>query len=148
MLDLLQAFGVWYGISPQPALDTWMTANIGTTDSSGFGFNDLVADADAWLVAKAMAGVSRPVLSDAMRGVYKLTPTQRLAKFYTERFARSADKVAAHFQQLVDGIDLGTIPIPFSTYLLLLAADTDVLPTQQQADTCGRAVAAFLARQS
>lgn len=148
LLDLLQAFGVWYRTSQGSALSAWMAANIGILDASKFGFADLVADADAWLVAKAMNGASGQALSDAMRTVYKLTPSQRLAKFYTDRFARSSDNVATHFQRLADGIDAGGVNLPVTTGLLLMAADAPVLPTQEQAANCGHALAAFLAQQS
>ena len=139
-LDLLQVWGQYAALSVKPDLMTWMTSQIGA--DSAFGFDDVVADADAWLIAKAVKSNSGVPLSDLMRPLYKLTPGQRIKKYYAERFGSSEANVASAFKAVADGIDVGPVTnFPLTDLMLKQAASASVLPTQIEADTCGRAYA-------
>lgn len=144
-LDLLQAWGDYERLAVRPDLMAWMVDNLGAT-SGAFGYTDVVADADAWLVAKELRANAGLSLSGAMRGLYKLTPGQRIKKFYTERFGSSESNVASAFRPLADGIDVVGVNIPLTTRALLEAAKAPTLPTQSQADACGRAYGRVMSR--
>lgn len=145
LLDLLSAYGVYSRENPSADMMSWMTGNVGVNDDSGFGYDDIVADADAWLIAKALREESN--LSAAMRDLYQLTSAQRVARFYDQRFGSSEGNVASQFQHLADGIDVGSVDnFPFGDDLLRQAAGNAPLPSQDEADVCGRAYARVLAR--
>ncbi|WP_162239831.1 glycoside hydrolase domain-containing protein [Arthrobacter sp. Leaf137] len=145
-LDLLQVWGEYDRLTTKPDLMTWMTEKIGGA-SSAFGYDDVVADADAWLVAKALKGSPAPLLSDTMRQLYKLTASQRIKKFYAERFGSSETNIANAFKAVVDGIDVGPVQnFPLTVEALKNAASAANLPTQSQAETCGRAYARAMIR--
>ena len=145
-LDLLQTWGVYDRLGTAPDLMAWMTSNVGANDESGFGYADVVADADAWLIAKALKD-GNETLSGSMRELYQLTSRQRIQRFYTERFGGSEGNVARAFAKMATGLDGGSIEdLPFTDQLLMKAANTDTLPTNSQAQTCGSAFARVLAR--
>lgn len=144
-LDLLQIWGDYDRLAVKPDLMTWMTANIGGATSK-FGYGDVIADADAWLVAKSLKASSGSSLSESMRQLFKLTPGQRLKKFHAERFASSEANIATAFKALADGVDAGPVNFPFTLEAVRVGANADNLPSQSQADTCGRAYARAMAR--
>lgn len=167
-LDLLQLWGQYAASFSSEDLGTWMASMIGkiggvgpsdpgylTDPASAFGYADVLADADARLLADAVLGDSSGrALSTAMRSQFQQDGNDRIERFYADNFAADPGNVSAAFTDLVDGLDIGPIPnLPFSTELLKLAAGADYgwtganmpMPTPAQADTIARAYAAFLA---
>jgi peptidoglycan hydrolase-like protein with peptidoglycan-binding domain len=146
LLDLLQAFGTWQTTYSNTPLASWLAANLGT-DASTFGMRDVVADVDACLMESAWKAKPAVLYSTHMRDILRLTPAQRISKFYSDRFGRSPNAVGLQMQRLADGIDYEfTVNWPLSTNALQLAAHAQRMPTPQEADTLGRAFAAYLAR--
>jgi hypothetical protein len=110
-------------------------------------YKDILADADAYLIARAMmaTGSSRS-LADAMRTVFALSPVNRIRRFYEARFGGNVDNVVSAFAQLADGIDVAIARIGnMDTRVLKKAAHTDTLPNKEQADALARVFAAFIA---
>ena len=147
-LDLLQAWGRYLANSPQDDLKTWMGANIGKVEATGFGYHDVLADADSWLTAKAKEDGTGVMLSDAMRTVFGLADNQRIAKFYAERFGNSPSNVAAAFLALVDGLDLGEYNAAWTVQQVKELAKAARMPTPAEATICAKAYAAALANLS
>lgn len=145
-LDLLQAWGVYDRLATKPDLYTWMTTNLGTGDTSGFGYRDVVADADAWLMAKALKENSGGTLSSVSRGLLRMTPAQRIKKFYSERFGSSGTNIGTAFAKLVDGIDAGGVNFPVTIGKLREASGASKMPSADQARTCGQALGTVLAK--
>lgn len=155
-LDLLQIWGAYKRNGDGADLANWMSQHIGgVNDSMKFSYADVLADADAWLLARIMAGdTSGLALSDAVRSLYQQNGDARISRFYQARFAGSPDNLSNAYQPLMDGIDVGSITnFPLSMEVLKLAAggdsgfngDSFPMPTKAQADICARAYAAFLA---
>lgn len=143
-LDLLQAWGVYDKLENKPDLSSWMSENIGKNSSSGFGYADIVADADAYLVAKNLTGDR---LSDAMRGVFSSSSNERLGRFYRERFGGREENVIKSFVSLSKGIRVGPIPsFPLTDGILVKAAEATRMPSVEEAEICGRAYAEALSR--
>jgi hypothetical protein len=75
-------------------------------EGKGFGYKDVLADADAWLIARNMIhNPSSNALTNAMRDVFKQSETHRIGRFYRERFGSRADNVVTAFKKVADGID-------------------------------------------
>ncbi|MGL5931121.1 MAG: glycoside hydrolase domain-containing protein [Dermatophilaceae bacterium] len=145
-LDLLQAWGVYDALTTKPDLDTWMTGNLGAGDASGFGYKDVVADADAWLMAKALRDSGGGTLSSTSRGLLRMTPAQRIGTFYADRFGSSGANIGTAFAKLVDGIDAGGVNFPITISRLRDASNASTMPTEAQARTCGQALGQVLGR--
>ncbi|WP_237243069.1 hypothetical protein [Rothia nasimurium] len=148
-LDLLQIWGVFDNSSTTESLASWLRNHLGKLDdSSGFDYEDLLADADAWLLVKAMQGRSGDTrLADAMREVLALSETNRIQKFYRERFGGSANNLAESFAKLADGIDVwGFENFEFGKNKLLSASGASRLPDVGEAHVLGRTYAAILSR--
>lgn len=149
-LDLLSLWGAYLTAkeaTPSLLLAGFCQAEIGAaTSTAGFNWGDVVADADAYLVAAALKS-GRKFLSEAMRGLLKQTGAQRVNTFYNQRFGGSASNLATAFAKLSDGIDVGSIDLPagLSKPILLKAAKADRLPTRDEAITCGLAYAQVMA---
>lgn len=143
-LDLLQAWGVFTRELPQGDLKIWMEKSIGKLEGNGFGYGDVLADADSWLTAKAKEDNPELGLSDVMRTLFSLTDNQRIGKFYAERFDGRSSNVVAAFLKLVDGLDFGGINVGFTQQQLLQAARADYMPTAAQATICAEAYASAL----
>jgi len=129
-LDLLQ---IWGQFLRQGALNLtdYLAANLGHSTESGFGYDDLVADADGWLIRRA-GGFS----SDPCRDLHALTPGQRLTAFYAERFNSSAPNIASAALSLFDGIDWFCGNIGISVLALRSAAELGgELPMPTPAET-------------
>ncbi|MEY8437434.1 glycoside hydrolase domain-containing protein [Atopobiaceae bacterium 24-176] len=149
-LDLLSVWGTYKEAAPVTGLSEWLSDNIGKNDACGFGADDAVADADAWLIARHMKdnpGASS--LAVAAGSMYARSAAQRVALFYKERFGGNAGNVAQAFRKLVDGIDAGGFEnIPLSADVLKRAAKTTTLPTPEEAGVMGFAYGAFMAAQA
>lgn len=122
------------------------TRNGGMQGGKGFGYEDVLADADAWLIARNMIhNPSSNALTNAMRDVFKQSETHRIGRFYRERFGSRADNVVTAFKKVADGIDaLGLKNIGRTLKKLLDAAHAKRLPSEQEAEVLARAYAAFL----
>ncbi|MGC4936353.1 glycoside hydrolase domain-containing protein [Kribbella sp. DT2] len=134
-LDLLQLWGSYLKAKEEnPAVDltAYLRARLGVVGADGgFDWDDVVADADAYLVWRAKFE-NQTTLSGAARGLLKLTGKQRVAKFYTDRFGGSADNVARAFASLVDN---GSFDLPPGVVLEEFA-DAERLPSPDEARTC------------
>ncbi len=150
-LDLLQVWGSFVRakeVNPGLDLMVYLTSQIGAVAADGgFGWNDVVADGDAYLVSRAINdnGVS---MSGALRGLLKQTSAQRIGTFYHDRFGASETNVATAFQKLADGLEAGPIDNVWGTKSLLLGAANAVrLPTTAESRVCGLAYARMMAAQ-
>lgn len=141
-LDLLQAWGQSLRQTDLNLTD-YLAANLGRTDESSFGYDDLVADADGWLIRQA-GGFS----SDACRDLLAIPPEQRLTAFYAGRFNSSPANIADATLSLFDGIDWFCGNIGISVWALRLAADlgeNDPMPTTAETVILGQALGNALA---
>jgi hypothetical protein len=149
-LDLLQVWGSFYRArqaNPSLNQDQFLSARVGVRDADGgFDWSDVVADCDAYLIARSMKD-NHLSMSDAARGLLKLTDSARVAKFYADRFGRSEANVVAAFGKLADGIDVGGVNFPITNGLLLQAADADELPNADEARICGQVFARMMGAQ-
>lgn len=146
-LDLLQIWGTYRNEAQGEDLASWLRSNLGSVDDGKrFGYEDVLADADAWLIARYMKKhPSGTALSNAMRDVFKDSETNRIKRFYRERFAANATNVVKAFQTVADGIDAGGIEnVLTSDMLLKRASGADRLPTRQEAEILARSYAHFL----
>ncbi len=148
VLDLLQIWGV-YERTQGPLIDQfgWMTARLGSTgaDNGSFGWADVVADADAWLIQKAMNATQGGYISTVARGILRSSSRQRVARFYRERFGGSVSNVEAGFVKIIDGIDVWGWNLSFTKAQLMDAANANRLPTEAEARVCARVYANFMA---
>ena len=103
--------------------------------SRRFSYSDVLADCDAWLLARSMqSNSSERSLSTAMRDMFAQSETNRIKRFYQSRFKGSADNLVIAFRKLVDGIDLGIFDnVSGSKKALLIASHADRLPSQAEA---------------
>lgn len=129
-LDLLQ---IWGNFLEQSTLnlEDYLAANLGHNDESQFGDNDILADADGWLIRGA-GGFS----SDACRDLLKMSPAQRISTFYAERFNSSVTNIEDATLSLFDGIDVFCVNLGFTVDQLRDAADLeDEQPMPTPAET-------------
>lgn len=103
--------------------------------SYGIQLQRVLADCDAWLLARSMqSNSSERSLSTAMRDMFAQSETNRIKRFYQSRFKGSADNLVIAFRKLVDGIDLGIFDnVSGSKKALLIASHADRLPSQAEA---------------
>nr|WP_229118575.1 glycoside hydrolase domain-containing protein [Actinomyces israelii] len=106
-LDLLQIWGAYEREDDSSDLAAWLEKHLGSMhEGKGFGYKDVLADADAWLIARNMIhNPSSNALTNAMRDVFKQSETHRIGRFYRERFGSRADNVVTAFKKVADGID-------------------------------------------
>jgi hypothetical protein len=150
-LDLLQIWGSYLKAQKSDAgldLLVYLAGQIGIKGAAGgLGWADVVADADAYMVSRAMKE-SGSSMSGALRGLLKLTSAQRVSKFYQDRFGASEMNVITAFAKLADGIDVGPVNnFPWNEGILLQAANAARLPTPEEARVCGQAYARMMASQ-
>ena len=71
-LDLLQIRGSYLANAPEEDLASWLYTHLGEQDARmGFGYSDVLADCDAWLLARSMqSNSSERSLSTAMRDAF------------------------------------------------------------------------------
>ena len=143
-LDLLQIWGAYRRDGKHTDLAAWLYKHLGKDE--GFGYVDVLADADAWLITQYMiTHPSDTSLATSMRDVFKQSEANRIKRFYDKRFENNSDNLAAAFQKLVDGIDFGIFDnIWYSAKALKDASHADRLPDVTEADTHARMYAAYL----
>lgn len=135
-LDLLQIWGSYLANAPKEDLASWLHTHLGEQDARmGFSYSDVLADCDAWLLARSMqSDSSERSLSTAMRDMFAQSETNRIKRFYQSRFKGSADNLVIASRKLVDGIDLGIFDnVSGSKKALLIASHADRLPSQAEA---------------
>ena len=102
---------------------------------TSFGYADLIADVDAWLLTSEMQH-SGPVraLSNSIRAVYQDNDAARRLRFFRERFDSSLDNVvsclALFFQWSWDAD--AALPFDLSDVLELLPGPINRLPTDEE----------------
>lgn len=145
-LDLLQLWGAYDNTGRSENLSLWMHDHLGIDDSAGFGYSDILADADAWLIASNMKQhPGNSSLSDAMRETFKQSESNRIIRFYDKRFASSPDNIVNAYSTMADGLDaLGLTNIGISKEMLKRASGTSNLPSQQEAEITARAFGSFI----
>lgn len=149
-LDLLQVWGQYTRESHPGDLQQWMQAHIGALTNSSFGLLDAVADADAWLVAKAMGDnpLNEHSLSSALNKIYQEEATDRLRRFFLERFFGDARNVAQQYQQICEGVFTGIWQVvgvsQGSQFLLRKAAHADYFPTSAEVEIIADVYSDFL----
>ena len=117
-LDLLQIWGAYCRDGKHTDLASWLHKHL--RKDEGFGYDDVLADADAWLIVSGMKKQSgSTALSAAMRETFKQSETHRIVRYYDERFASSADNVVSAYSTMADGLDaLGLTNIGMSESIL------------------------------
>lgn len=145
-LDLLQMFGNYRRVAKDQDLSEWLKEHLGSkTDGQGFGYDDVVADADAYLIVSSMKKDNSDTrFSKSISQLYQHSKRERIKMFYQERFNSSKDNVISAFKKLADGIDFGPLK-NVNKDLLKQAAKTDVLPTVTEAKILGQMYAEFMA---
>lgn len=145
-LDLLQMFGNYRRVAKDQDLSEWLKEHLGSkTDGQGFGYDDVVADADAYLIVSSMKKDNSDTrFSKSISQLYQHSKCERIKMFYQERFNSSKDNVISAFKKLADGIDFGPLK-NVNKDLLKQAAKTDVLPTVTEAKILGQMYAEFMA---
>lgn len=141
LLDLLQIWGVYDKEAKDKDLKDWLKQHLGSkTDGKKFGYDDVLADSDAYLI------INRGVLdlSKSLVSIYQYSKNERIKMFYKERFDSSKQNVIDSFIKLADGIDFGPIE-NMDTHRLLKAAQADKLPTREQAMILATSFADFIA---
>lgn len=147
-LDLLQIWGAYEKAKPKISLAEWMLAHLGRKgDENGFDYADLLADADAWLLTKAMKNHGGDTwLSASMREMFALSSEERIRKFYKERFGGNPDNVATSFANLADGIDIWRFEnFDYGKEKLLAASKASRLPDDSEAYALGQTYAMVIA---
>ena len=146
-LDLLQIWGAYTREGKGADLAQWLHAHLGSLeDGVGFGYADVLADADAWMLTKYMKEhVSEHSLSEAIKTTFSQSHTHRIARFYKSRFGGVADNVVRAFLPLLNGIDVGDANFTCTLGMLQGAANANTLPSMSEGAVLARAYAAFLA---
>ncbi|UNX53370.1 hypothetical protein MF406_10135 [Georgenia sp. TF02-10] len=124
-----------------------MLANIGRPDGEGFGCAEVVADVDAFLVARDWYTTMSSALSESLRRVLQDRPAERIDQFYQLRFEKQPNNASRAFSRLVTGEGV-LDPIPLRAIALRQAVGLrggDPMPTAQEAGACGRTFAEKLA---
>lgn len=147
-LDLLQIWGNYRNEESTTDLALWLQEHLGhISDGKSFGYDDVLADADAWLIARHMrSNSSESSLSQAMRDTFSSSESNRIKRYYRARFGASADNLVSAFQALASGIDVWAFEdFNYGREALLTASGADRLPSSDEAATLARGYAAFLA---
>ena len=141
LLDLLQIWGVYDKEAKDKNLKDWLKQHLGSkSDGKGFGYDDVLADSDAYLIIKR--GILN--LSKSLINIYRYSKNERIKMFYKERFDSSKQNVIDSFVKVSDGIDFGSIENIDKKYLKD-AAKADNLPTKEQAIILATSFADFIA---
>ncbi|TCD53890.1 DUF1906 domain-containing protein [Alloscardovia theropitheci] len=146
-LDLIQVWGSYQREGHGNDLSTWMLNNIGQKGvSTGFDYNDVLADADAWLITAHLKDHPDDTsLSDTMKEIFAENENTRIHRFFYERFGGSSENVVEAFASLCDGIDALGINWDFTKDYLQDAAHANSLPSSSQIHVLSEAYANRLA---
>lgn len=143
-LDLLQVWGSYLNDKITQDLEPWAKTQVGGSLGS-FGYEDFIADADAWLLVKELQTTKR--LSESLRRLQKYSPNMRIKKFYNERFGGSEQNVIDAFQRVADGIEVGSVEnFPFTDEVLKRLSGSERLPSPAEARILGSVYAQALER--
>lgn len=147
-LDLLQIWGTYLREASNEDLRQWLGNHLGIEgDNKGFNYNDVLADADAWLIVYSMSDIATEhVLSDALLDVITASPQERLRRFFIGRFAGQPENIAAAFSKLSDGVDIIVQNPEIGIETLLKLAKTDRLPTPTEAHILAEVYCSVISR--
>ncbi|RDU22195.1 glycoside hydrolase domain-containing protein [Anaerosacchariphilus polymeriproducens] len=146
-LDLLQIWGAYSKEGNNEDLEKWLRKYLGNaTDGKGFGYDDILADADAYLLVAHMQNKnSENSFSETITELYQISKNNRIKMFYKERFNLSKENVKNAFKKLADGIDIWVFEnFDYGKKKLLSASGADNLPTKSEAETLALVYASFL----
>ena len=102
-LDLLQIWGSYLANAPEEDLASWLHTHLGEQDARmGFSYSDVLADCDAWLLARSMqSDSSERSLSTAMRDMFAQSETNRIKRFYQSGSREVRTTWSSHFESLL-----------------------------------------------
>lgn len=126
------------------SMELWMSKHIGVTkDNYGFGREDVLADADAYLL---MSRYWRKLenLSTALQQLRSKPKAIRILEFYQARFASSPDNLKKAFRNLLG--NWGNTSVPMLGSPLTVAAHSDRLPDASEANRLASIFAICLSR--
>lgn len=131
-LDLLQIWGAFLRSGTTDTMESWMSRHLGVpADTWGFSDEDLLADADAFLLAHSYWRGSEK-LSDALTNLRSMPAKIRAFEFYQNRFGGSVDNVRAAFWDLINDYRGTTVPLLGGP--LTWASHADRLPDKDESD--------------
>lgn len=146
-MDLLSLFGNWLR-DQSVDLGTFVDHHLGVdganAEAMGFGYLDLLADADAYLVAQQSSG---NLWSERLRGgLGQDPPSRRIRRFGEARFGMSVDSVFKVLTDMYDGLDLGGVTVPMTRPAMLNLAESDRLPARSEREILATSLIRCLGR--
>ncbi len=143
-MDLLSLWGKYVEDGKPANLRTWTRDHIGVLTGS-FSKVDVIGDADAFLMAKAVTSGDRSV-SEMMRSVFTKNQNDRIKLFYDARFQASAQKIVdAYTGILFDGNEIPLIGSWAKVKVLKSLAKTSSIPSQVEAKNMALGYADYMA---
>lgn len=149
LLDLLSMFSEIDPEATTSAVEEYVFANVGSAGGS-FGWRDLLADVDAYLVAfHTPTADANAVAVDWLRKVWLPSPARRVADFYEIAFVSSATSVENYLRRFYWAADSSVPGLDISPRNLVMAAGgMDFWPSEDQVVAAGRGFARALERAS
>lgn len=149
LMDLMSLFSEMSSTDSESAVEEYVFTAVGA-NAGGFGWRDVLADADAVLISKIGLDVgSGRIGVDACRQVWLKPPAERVSEFYDVKFESSVSNVEDYMsrfygvaQQQLGGVELS----PRS--LISSAAGLVFWPTKKQVLAASRGFARALDRLS
>lgn len=131
-LDLLQIWGSYLKHGTNTPLEEWIGSHLGVSgDTQGFGRDDIVSDADAYLLSSVYSDPSEQ-LSTSLSNLRGKSKADRVREFYTVRFNAYPSIVREAFWDLLTSFPGTTVPILGGP--LTWAAHADRLPNKTESD--------------
>lgn len=136
-LDLLQVWGQYEREGGGESPYDWLLEKIGAKDvASSFGYADLVADADAWLIGRELSNQPDQSLSRVLRSLHQQNASQRVAYFFSERFASSRAVLSNLLSSWISDLRSGRGLATLSAGLIRQAAGISQFPDDAQVTAC------------
>lgn len=143
-MDLLSLWGKYVDDGKPTNLRTWTRDHIGISTGS-FSKVDVIGDADAFLLAKAVTSGNQSV-SGIMRSFLAKNQNDRIKSFYDVRFQASAQKIVdAYTGILFDGNEIPLAGSWFKVKVLKSLAKTSSIPSQVEAKNMALGYADYMA---
>lgn len=149
LLDLLSMFSELSPEDAPSAVEDYVGANVGGKEGA-FGWQDLLADADAYLLAfHTPTSDANAVAADWLRKVWLPSPSRRIAEFYEIAFGSSASAVENYLRTFYNVANSGVPGMDISPKNLVMSAGgMDFWPSVEQVAAAGRGFARALERAS
>lgn len=144
-LDLYSLFGEWQTKASGDDLFTWVLSHLGTNEKSSFGKADLLADVDAWLAIKVDPNQPGLPFREHLRSIFSMSPDERLAAFFEDRFQSSTANVESAFSGIADGVGSGIFK-EISLQLMKQVAGFTYPPTEAERQALASAFVERLTR--